>query len=296
MASDSDASGDFEIDHLAPSFGAEVRALDVTKPMSAETVSALQSAWANYGVLLFRGQEITDEVQVRFAQRFGPLLRYSSSAQSASRPQEIFRAANTDDNNRILPIGHHQVQLLKLNWLWHTDSSYLETPVAGVVLRGVEVAGRGGHTAFANLRLAYEALPRSERNRIDTLRVLHSFEFLVRHHDVPGPSKEEVGCMPSAVHPLVRRNSNGRRSLFLSPAYMETVIDWNEDEARELLDYLTAWASQERFLYVHRWRQGDLILWDNRWTMHKVMPYPIGKEKRVVHGVTIQAFSRPIQD
>lgn len=162
--------------------------------------------------------------------------------------------------------------------------------MAGVVLRGVRIAEKGGETVFANLHAAYEVLSQEQQKRIKTARVRHSFEFLVRYQDLPELEEDELGRLPRAVHPLVRRHSDGRRSIFLSPPYMEAILGWDETEARRLIEMLTEWATQERFLYVHRWRQGDLVMWDNAWTMHKVMPYPIEQEPRVVHGVTILAF------
>jgi alpha-ketoglutarate-dependent taurine dioxygenase len=181
----------FEIVPFASSLGAEIRGIDLNSEIPPVLIRALKAAWVEYGVLLFRNQTIDDETQVRFARQFGLLQRFLPVQHVDQRPVEVFRAANTYDDGRLLPPGHPQARQLKLNWLWHTDSSYRECPIAGVILRGVRIAKKGGETVFANLRDAYEALPQKERDRIETLQVRHSFEFLVRHQDLPELGEDE---------------------------------------------------------------------------------------------------------
>jgi len=104
---------------------------------------------------------------------------------------------------------------------------------------------------------------------------------------MPPLNAEQAAALPPVDHPLVRRHRDGRRSLYLSPPYMETIVGWNQAESQELVAELTAWASQERFLYCHGWRPHDVIMWDNGWTMHKVTAFDIARQRRVMHGVVI---------
>jgi alpha-ketoglutarate-dependent taurine dioxygenase len=154
-------------------------------------------------------------------------------------------------------------------------------------LHGIDVVEDGADTIFANLCAAYETLPATTRQRIDGLFARHSFPYLVKTRGMPPLNSGQIAALPPVDHPLVRRHRDARRSLYLSPPYMETIVGWNQPDSQALIEELTVWASQERFLYRHRWRPHDVIMWDNGWTMHKVMPFDIERVRRVMHGVVL---------
>jgi alpha-ketoglutarate-dependent taurine dioxygenase len=134
---------------------------------------------------------------------------------------------------------------------------------------------------------AHEALPESMQRQISRLIARHSFAFLVSSRMLPAMRPDELAQLPAVDHPLVRQHADGRRSLYLSPPYMERILGWNESDSRALIEELSDWAAQERFTYRHRWRPHDLIIWDNGWTMHTVSPYDLAHRRRRLHGTTI---------
>ena len=133
---------------------------------------------------------------------------------------------------------------------------------------------------------AYEALPEPTKVRLAGLSARHSFEFLVNSHGLPALDPSESGRLPPVLHPLVRQLPDGRRSLYLSPPYMDTIAGMEAGESRVLIQELADWATAERFTYCHQWEPGDVLMWDNDWTMHKVAPYDYTRCARVLHGIT----------
>lgn len=269
--------------------GAEISGIDLSAPLDPETVEMVRRTLAGRGVLVFPNQSIGDEAHVRFARYFGELGMFRQHPDATSAVKEIFRAGNTDGFGNLLPVDSVRSQLLRLNWSWHIDSSYRARPTKGTVLRGVEVACEGGDTVFSNLVAAYESLPEATKRRITGLLARHSFEFLVRSRGLPPMSEADLERLPPVEHPLVREHADGRRSLYLSPPYMETIVGWSEADSVILIEELTQWATQSRFIYQHQWTPGDLIIWDNEWTMHVVTPYDLANDKRVMHGTTLLA-------
>jgi alpha-ketoglutarate-dependent taurine dioxygenase len=271
---------------LRGALGAEVTGLNLQLPLGQHETDRLTKGWFKHGVLVFPGQRITDGQQVSFARRFGRLENFSQPNAATYFIPEIFRSSNTDESGQLLPSDDERIRMLQLNWLWHIDSSYRAVPVKGVVLRALHVAEEGGDTIFVNNIAAFEALPSTIKARVESLRAIHSFSYLVQQQGGELRPEEAAG-LPRAEHPLVRRHADGRRSLYLSFPYMEKIVGWSEADSCALLHELMAWATQEQFLLRHRWQPRDVIMWDNAWTMHCVTPYDVARHKRVVHGVTI---------
>jgi alpha-ketoglutarate-dependent taurine dioxygenase len=276
-----------ELTRLAPVIGAEITGIRIAEPLDEFFARSIAAALSNHGVLVFRDQPIDDAAHANFGRRFGQLARFRERA-----VPEIFRGANTDADGNFYPADDERARMLMLNWLWHIDSSYRPVPTRGAVLRGIEVVAEGADTIFANLCAAYAELPAATRERIDGLFARHSFLHLVKTRGMPPLNAEQAASLPPVDHPLVRRHADGRRSLYLSPPYMETIVGWNQSDSLALVEELTAFASQERFLYCHRWRPHDVIMWDNGWTMHRVTPFDIARVRRVMHGVVLVGTER----
>ncbi|HQR48895.1 MAG TPA: TauD/TfdA family dioxygenase [Steroidobacteraceae bacterium] len=276
-----------DIRRLGPSLGAEIRGVDLAQPVDADTVGEIARAFDEHGVLVFRGQAIDDRAHARFAAHFGPLGTFRHLADPHGKVREIFRLANTDAAGNLLPADDAHLRLLELNGLWHSDSSYRQVPTRGSVLRAVVVPDSGGDTLFADMAAAYETLPATMRRRIAGLYARHSLEFLVTSRGLPALGAEELARIPPVEHPLVREHASGRCSLFLSPPYMEAIVGWSPAASRALIAELTDWATRERYTYRHHWQRDDLVMWDNGWTMHKVLPYDIARCRRVMHGTTL---------
>ncbi len=275
------------IDKLAPALGARVTGIDLSEPLDDASFRSIASALARHGVLVFPDQAISDAAHVRFARRFGEPGVFRPKDNPEGLEPEIFRLANTDPAGNLLPEDSERLQRQRLNWTWHIDGTYRAIPNKGNILHGIEVVTDGGDTIFANLAAAYEALPEAMKASIAGLAARHDFEFQVKELGLPPMTDEARARLPPVEHPLVRGHPDGRRSLYLSPPYMETVVGWSRAESRVLFEELIEWATRERFLYHHRWRRHDLLLWDNGWTMHRVTPFEIARHRRVMHGVTL---------
>ena len=170
---------------------------------------------------------------------------------------------------------------------WHTDSAYRSIPSLGAILHGIAVPDQGGETLFANLFEVYEAMPVELRRRVAGNIGRFSYER-IRDFARPGHRQltaSEKATVPAVHHALLRSHPDreGRVSLYISPLNMEGIVDIPDAEAMVLIDELTAFATQERFVYRHRWQAGDLLMWDNRCTMHQVMPYDRTRQRRIMH-------------
>jgi taurine dioxygenase len=171
---------------------------------------------------------------------------------------------------------------------WHTDDSFMREPCSLTMLYGVVVPSRGGDTQFTNMYAAYADLPAETKVRIDPLKVIHKYSSSRKLTHVSTRPAEEMAAMPEATHPLVRTHPETRRkSLYLNPNRMERIVGLERDESDRLLDELITHATQMKYQYRHVWRQGDIVIWDNRCTMHKAnADYPEG-ERRLMHRVIV---------
>ena len=287
-----------EVRKLHPALGAEVRGLDFAAAIDAVLLGELQEAWRENHVLLFRGCQIDDDEQIRFSRCFGELEIFPEADQRSSLHPEIFRVANTDEGGRIRAEADPVDAYLKIVEFWHTDSAYRAIPSLGAVLRALAVPEEGGETLFANLFRAWEEMPNDLRRRIEGRHGRFSYER-IRDFANPGHRKltqAERSRVPPVTHPLVRSHPEreGRLSLYISPLNMEGIVGLADAEAFALIDELTAWATQERFVYRHRWRAGDMLMWDNRCTMHQVTPYDRRRERRVMHRTALAGRERVI--
>ena len=279
---------------LHPLIGAEVTGVDLARTLDRGTMASIRNAWSRYGVLLFRRQPITDEQQVAFSRHFGSLEIFPQAANRSQAVPEIFRVTNVGDDNRIRPVDSPGGRYSTLIWVWHTDSSYRRVPSKGAVLHAIEVVSKGGDTLFANMCHAYEQMPAELKARIAGLRARHSFRYSRQLRQLPPMDPAEAARVPPVDHPLVRRLRDGRLSLYVSATYMESIPGLSEGESRKLIDELMGWATQDAFVYRHRWHPHDVLMWDNRWCIHVVTPFDHGAERRVMHRTTI-AGTEPVE-
>jgi alpha-ketoglutarate-dependent 2,4-dichlorophenoxyacetate dioxygenase len=277
----------FTITRRHPLIGPEIRGVDLGR-VDDEAFRRIYDAWLEHLLLVFPEQHVTDEEQIALARRFGDLEIHPSREHRSSRHPEIYRVSNVDERGNIIPQESTGWRYMNLTWLWHTDSSFREVPSMGSILHGIEVPPEGGDTLFANMYAVYDALADEMKERIRGLRVWHSHDRVLSHDQKLKSASKDYTGLPPVTHPLVRRHPvTGRLSLFLSPHTMERIEGLKEDEGRTLLDELTAFATQDRFVYRHKWRKDDVIFWDNRCTMHAVMPYDAANVRRVMHRATI---------
>jgi alpha-ketoglutarate-dependent taurine dioxygenase len=275
------------VEKLHPSLGAAVRGVDFTKPLDAPTVTAIKQAWSEHLVLVFPDQPVSDEQHVAVTRYFGEPEVFHQDIIKSKRVREIFRVANTDDEGKLMAPSHPTMKQLSGAQKWHTDSSYRERPSIGSLLHGIEVSRTGGVTCFTNMYAVYEALPDALKAKVKDRRARHDFGMLARELGAREQTEAERKAMPAVWQPMVRKHPvTGRTSLFISPIYNDAIEGMPDAEARALIQELTEFAAQKRFVYEHRWETHDILMWDNRCTMHYVTPYD-PTERRVMHRTTI---------
>jgi alpha-ketoglutarate-dependent 2,4-dichlorophenoxyacetate dioxygenase len=275
-----------ELVPLGPGFGVEVRGVSLLDVASdAEAYKAVRAAFEEHSLLVFRDQDIADDVQAAYSRAFGPL----ELTKVSSLGQNTFYSRLTNNmKGKIVPPDDRQILVAKANALWHTDSSFKKTPALASVLTARVLPGDGGETEFTSTRLAWERLPADLQGRLKEAVATHSYANS-RDQIHPDLATEiERKALPPVRWRLNWRNpSNDRRALYVaSHAY---AIDGMDDrDARQLLAQLLDEATRREFVYSHKWRQGDAVMWDNRAMLHRGRPWDYAQERTMVR-TTISA-------
>lgn len=261
---------------LHGNFAAQVRGVDLAQP-DHEALEAIAVAIDTYGVVVIRGQTLTNEQQVAFAERFGPLepsvTRYNSQTKQRIERREIVDVSNLDESGAPRAVDDRLRMLLLGNRLWHTDSSFRATPGALSMLYARTVPPAGGETEFADTRSAYDHLPEATKSRIGEMVAEHALMYSREQLGFTDFSQEERDALPPVRHPLVRISpAHGRRALYIG-SHASHIVGLPVPEGRMVLRDLLDHATQREFVHVHEWRVGDLVIWDNRCTMHRGRAY-----------------------
>ena len=281
---------------LHKNIGISIQGIDLSN-IDNDTFQEIKNLWLENLIILFPNQNISDEDHIKFGKRFGDLEVHPSLSHRSSKNQEIYRVSNVDENGNIIPNKETSWQYLKQSWLWHTDSSFRKIPSNGSILHGISTTNEGGNTLFANMYKAYEDLDKSIKEKIKKLEVIHDHDYIISLSKELSKRKNKGDYvkLDPVIHPLVRRHPSTKKpSLFLSPHTMVSVINYDYDEGRELLDYLTDHATNPKYVYKHSWNNHDVVMWDNRCTMHSVEPFDNNNIKRIMHRVTLVGDQEPI--
>ncbi|MEM7777782.1 MAG: TauD/TfdA family dioxygenase [Pseudomonadota bacterium] len=263
-----------EIAQIHPVFCGEVSGVDLSHPLSTGDVDQLKAAMDAYGVLIFRDQVLTDDQQLAFSLNFGQIedktggnirteSRIHTAVNDVSNLDNDNKPFARDDRRRYFNLGNH---------LWHSDSSFRAVPAKYSLLSARKIPDAGGNTEFADMRAAYDALDAATKSKVDGLVCEHS---LLYSRGKLGFSfdENEAKMMEPVRQTLVRTHlDSGRKSLFLS-SHAGRIIGWPDPEARLFLLDLTEFATDRKFVYAHQWRVNDLVMWDNRVTMHRARPF-----------------------
>jgi len=264
---------DLEVRKLTPSLGAEVRVGDVSR-LDETQFGKLRDLWVEYGILLFRDQELSEESQVAFSRRFGELEIHVRTEYLSPEFPEVLLVSNMRKANGE-PLGILADRFVG----WHYDQIYLSKPALGSLLYAVKVPPEGGRTYFADMAAVYASLPGDLRRRIDGRRAIQSYEHFNRAYSVP-TSKIQNARTRNVAHPVVRTHPySKRKSLYVCPGMTTRIIGLSESESREVLDQLFEFSVRPEFYYSHDWRPGDGILWDNARTMHRRDPFDARRER-----------------
>jgi alpha-ketoglutarate-dependent 2,4-dichlorophenoxyacetate dioxygenase len=276
---------------LHPCIAGEVAGADLTRPQTPDEVRAIEAGMDRHAVLVFRDQPITDDQQKAFTIHFGALEAYKTRGHIRERVDSrlspgISDFSNLDRDGRILP-ADDRIWLFKLgDRLWHSDSSFRPVPATYSLLSGRQIPSCGGNTEFADMRAAYDALDDRTRALVDDLVCHHSLLYSRRSIGFMEMTAEEMESFRPVRQRLVRTHPvTGRKSLFLS-SHAGAIEGWTVPEAQCFLRDLAEHATQPRFVYSHSWRVHDLVMWDNRVTMHRARPFP-ADEVRDVRRTTV---------
>ena len=261
------------IRQLHPVFVGEVSGVDLRRPLAREEAAAIDAGMDRYAVLVFHGQQITDEQQIAFSRNFGEIE--NSYGGNVTRPGQkrlnplMNDVSNLGEDN--LPLARDdRRRLFNLgNQLWHSDSSFRAVPAKFSLLSGRVVVEKGGNTEFADMRAAYDALDDETKALVEDLVCEHSLMYSRGQLGFEVTEEERVLFRPVRQRLVRTHPVTGRKSLYLA-SHAGTIVGWPVPEARALLRDLTEHATQPQFVYSHKWRQYDLVMWDNRQTMHRV--------------------------
>ena len=277
-----------QVNKLHPLFAAELIGADAADP-TPELVEAVESAMREYAVLCIRDQgHIDDEQHLAFARAFGPLELPGNKPRNGGRVAfGLYDVSNLTAAGEIADADSPRAIISKGNELFHADSSFNDLPSKWSMLRGVIVTPEGGETETIDTRAVYDALPQATKNRIAGLRAQHNYFHSRRK---AGAEVDERGNPLApymrAEHPLVRTSASGRPTLFVG-AHTERIVGMDEAGSNALIEELIAFATQPRFIYAHQWRQGDILIWDNRCTLHRGTEYDYRRHKRDMRRATI---------
>jgi taurine dioxygenase len=254
---------DCTIAPLSEHTGVEVHGVDLTRPMDAALRVRLNQAFVQRSVLVVRDQHLSPQQLLEAVQLFGEVFPQHNTRFALPECPQIHYISNQDfypDGKRYIP-GEG----------YHTDHSNAVEPPKATVLHAVTLPDRGGDTQFVNMQRAYDALPDAMQRRIDGMQALHVYQSRFSERKLMALTEAARAAVPDGVlHPLVRTHpENGRKSIYLNPIRTEGIVGMPEADALALLDELLAHATQPRFEYRHQWRQGDLVMWDNRCLLHK---------------------------
>ncbi len=269
-----------KVEPLHPSFFAEISGVDLRKPVDPDTLGEIVAALDKYADVVFHDQPIDDQQQIAFSQLLGPL----ETTRQALRPGHKLRIdrhmsdiSNLDENNRVMEQTDHRRMSGLANRLWHTDSSFKRVPARYSLLSARSIPGEGGETEFADMRAAYDALPDRMKAQLDGLVAEHSIYHSRATIGFTDFTPEERAGLPPVPQVLVRTHPGSKRKTLYLASHASHILGMPVPEGKMLLLDLMDHATRPQFVHAHRWRVGDLVIWDDRCTMHRARPFDMNE-------------------
>ncbi len=275
---------------VTENFAAEIGDLDLARPLDPADLAAIKAAFATYAVLIFPDQQLTQEQHLAFAARFGP-LELTIAVHRKDAPlrvrKEFADVSNLNHKDKVWREDSRTRQFQLANRIWHTDSSFKRLPALASLLYARTIPPVGGHTEFADERAAYDALPEAMKRRLEGLVAEHSIFNSRGRLGFSNFSEEERQSLPPVPQALVRVIAeSGRKSLYLA-SHAGRIFGMPDAEGRALIDQLIEHATRRQFVYTHRWRVNDLVMWDDRCTMHRGTAFDDLRFRRDVQRATV---------
>jgi len=268
---------------LSPVLGAEITGVDLREDPDEATRAAILDAWFRHHMLVLPGQQLDDEHQIRFCEIFAPVQPERLSPHLTDRKKPgVHYVANTRPD-AILPDGEI---------IWHSDQPFYDLPSQATTLYAIDVPSKGGETSFANCHLAYDELSDAMKKRLEGLRALNAYYYESPNRLRKAVEEREPEA-PRAVQPVIRTHpATGRKSIYVNRLMTDYILDIDPAESKEILEMLFDLIEQPRFQYQHKWRVGDLVIWDNRCLLHMRNSYDHVNERRTLRRITV-AGDRP---
>lgn len=269
---------------LSEHLGEEVVGVDLSAPLDDATFGAIEDLFNRRSVVVFRDQALTPAQLVAFSERFGEVETPLLNQFTLPEAPKVLVLSNVKEGDK--PKGAH-----RQGHLWHTDLTYMPEPSLGSLLYGVEVPPEGGDTLFASILAAYDALPEARQQALDGLKAVHSYPhaYAQLYPEREPLTEEQKARVPDIVHPLVRTHpATGRKALYMGEYIIKEIEGLSDAETRALVEELIAHITRDEFIYRHKWRAGDLLMWDNRGVVHHATDYDDRKYRRVMHRTTIK--------
>ena len=271
-------------------FVAEIAGVDLSRPVDDAQFARIHDAFLGHSILVFRGQDLSNEQHIAFSCRFGELEIHTAKHWLLPEYPEILVLSNRgEEGTRPIVNG---------GAYWHSDITYKAKPPLGSLLYALEVPPEGGDTLYADMYAAYESLDDETKARLEGLEAIHRYgdryQMMAEvDRDRPPLTPEQLAEVPDVIHPVVRTHpETGRKALFVNEGFTIGIVGLPEVEGKALLEKLFEHSVHPERVYRHRWRAGDLVMWDNRCTMHRATEYDL-RHVRAMHRTTIQG-DRPI--
>jgi taurine dioxygenase len=271
---------------LSPALGAEILAVDLRKEIPAETIAAIVDAWHQHLVILFRNQSLSEDDQIRFARNFGALQQrtrppeHRNEKSIIKHPETTMLVSNIRENGMLigsLPDGEMH---------FHSDQCYLEKPAKGTFLYAIEIPAQGGDTLFLNMYKAYETLPAALKARAEGRKALNAYLYDSTTRE-GNEARLDLSVHPHYLQPIIRTHPDTKRkAMYVNRLMTRSIENMDEAEGETLLGQLFAHIEQDQFIYAHKWQVGDLVLWDNRCTLHARTDFS-DKERRMLRRVVV---------
>jgi len=280
---------DIEARPISQNIGVEIRGVDLSQPLPDSILEQVRAAWLDNVIAVFPEQDIGDDEHIAFSRQLGELEVLNMSALELDGRPEIYEATNLDKNNHLMVDDNPVLAINRGNQKWHSDSSFKKVPANASMLHAYIVPGEneGGETEFANMAAAYDTLDDATKEHCEGKICLHDFYWSRRDIQERAFTQEERDAIPPVRHPLIRVHpETGRKAIYVG-SHAREIEGMDFGEGRELIERLIAHGTRPEFTYQHKWRVGDLVLWDNRTALHRGMAFDDRKVKRRLHRTTI---------
>ena len=277
------------VNRLGRTFVAEIEGGDLSRLPSDAAFQPIREAFHDHAVLVFRDQRLDKKALAEFSRHFGPLLVHVLNQYLAGDAPEVMRLSNTDESGKRVVFRNGAEA-------WHTDLSFTDRPSLATLLYGEVIPPEGGDTLFCDATSAFEALDAAMKCRIVNLKAVHSFSRYQAHRFAERPlTDEQRAKTPDVAHPVVRVHpETSRKALFIGDDVISHVEGMDRTEGKALMDELLRHATEDRFCYRHRWRRGDLVVYDNRCTLHRATGYDENAYERTLLRTSIEGTSTSI--